>query len=311
VLDRWAEYWKTPSDFSEVVVEFVPPQRLAGVYATGDEPDVVTNVDVGVLHRLQLPDGWRVVASPAATTTFLGLNVARDPLANVEVRRAVDLAIDRRPLVAELFPEGTARPAWSLVPHDIVGFSPQLRHPEADPGAARQVFTRMIGEGAEPLELAFSRERFAEIGPRVAAALTAAGLPVKGVSYGFDEFYKRLQSDDTFDLYLFHWTFRVADASRFFDLLVHSRDPELGLGTFNATSFAAPEIDRLIARAVQEENLERRIEGLQRALLQLDEARVYVPLFRPSSLSLVREGLVIEDFSCSSIRPQDVEILRR
>ncbi len=309
-LERWSDYWHAAPDFSEVIIEFVSADRAIASLGEPDWLDVVTSVDVGALRGRSLPEGWQMTASPAVTTAFLGLNVGRAPLDDLEVRRAIDLAIDRGSLVARVFPGGAVRAAWSLVPHDIVGFSPDLRRSESDPNGARQMLERAGALDFRVLELAHTRERFSEPADRLGEVLQAAGLRVEPVSYGFDDFHQRLQSADGFDLFLFNWTFRVADASRFFDLLVHSRDPMRGLGSYNGSAFADPRLDRMIESTLHEPRMTSRIEGLQRVLLEVDAARIYLPLYRPSRLSVVREGLLVDDFSCPAIRPQDIRILR-
>jgi peptide/nickel transport system substrate-binding protein len=310
-LRRFAAYWKTPPDFEEVVIEFVPSSMVTDETFAGDALDVMTSIDVGFVRAHETPAGWKVLASPAITTAFLGMNVSRPPLTNPDIRRAVFQAIDRRKLVATVFPEGTARPAWSIVPHDIVGFTPELRREDFDRDRAASVIRSTGADESRPLELAYSSERGNEAAEAVAAALGAVGLDVRPVGYDYEGFYAGMQSDDSFDLFLFNWTFRVADASRFFDLLVHSRDVQRSMGIFNATSLKDDVLDLLIEDAVLEPQLSDRINGLQRALVAADEASVYMALYRPSNLSLVRSHFVVGDFSCSSMRPQDVRLLRQ
>ena len=278
---------------------------------SGDALDVMTSVDVGFVRSHETPAGWKVLASPAITTAFLGMNVSRPPLTNPDIRRAVFQAVDRRELVATVFPDGTARPAWSIVPHDIVGFTPELRREDFDHDRAANTIRSLGADEGRTLELAYSSQGGSEAAEAVAAALEAAGLDVRPVGYDNEDFYAGMQSDDSFDLFLFNWTFRVADASRFFDLLVHSRDVERSMGLFNATSLKDDDLDLLIENAIHEPQLADRIGGLQRALVAADEASVYMALYRPSNLSLVRSHFVVGDFSCSSIRPQDVRLLRQ
>jgi peptide/nickel transport system substrate-binding protein len=309
-LERWASYWDIPPDFAEVVIDFVPAAHALETVAGSGGFDVVTSVDVATVRGRALPHGWQMVASPAVTTAFLGLNVGRAPLDQPEVRRAIDLAIDRDDLVSDVFPEGAARTAWSLVPHDILGFSPDLRRSGPDVVAARTVLEGAGASDAGSLELAHPRERFSEVAAHVVGQLGSSGLQVQPAAFGFDEFHDRLNRGADFDLFLFNWTFRVADASRFFDLLVRGRDPVKGFGSYNATSFSQPKLDRMIEDAIHQPRIAVREEGLQRVLLAVDAARIYLPLYRLSALSVVRDDLVVGDFSCPAIRAQDVRILR-
>ena len=80
------------------------------------------------------------------------------------------------------------------------------------------------------------------------------------------------------------------------------------LGTFNAAMLADPELDRLIEEAAHQPQYAIRLELLQQALQRLEDHRVYLPLYEPSNLALAREGMVLESWSCSISRPQDVRL---
>ncbi len=110
----------------------------------------------------------------------------------------------------------------------------------------------------------------------------------------------------TNQLFLFSWTFGVADASPFLDTIVHSRDLERGLGSFNGAGLSEPDLDALIDEAAHEPRSAIRLERLQQTLAMLEAIAVYLPLYQPSTLALVHDNFVLDAFAGSVIRPQDV-----
>ena len=65
------------------------------------------------------------VSAPALITYFYRLNVSRPPLDDVHVRRALNLAIDKR-LICEKVTKAGQQPANSIVPPGLAGYrSPQ------------------------------------------------------------------------------------------------------------------------------------------------------------------------------------------
>ncbi|MCU0234302.1 MAG: hypothetical protein MUE90_09780, partial [Thermoanaerobaculales bacterium] len=151
--------------------------------------------------------------------------------------------------------------------------------------------------------------RHAEVAAQVAARLAAAGLPVEVNAEPYELSYRRLEAGTT-ELFLVTWSFRVADASQFLEAFAHTRDPARSLGSFNGAALADQQLDELIDRAAHEPLSGARLDGLQRALSRLQELRAYLPLLEPHSLSLVRDGFVLDGPALAMPRPQDVRVSR-
>lgn len=308
LLGRWDGYWGKAPDFEEVSIQFVPVFEELDALLHRRRVDVVASVTVShVASHEKEHEGhqaWRVVATPPVSTTFLALNVSEGPLDDPRVRRAIDLAIDRRILVGEVFPEGTVRATQSLVPPEVFGYSAGDGRPPADPELARSLLAESGAAAGARLDL----DHFNRYPPFVdflVASLRTVGLDVEPRSLPYEPFYRRIEEAGS-QLFIFSWHFRVADALPFLDTLVHSRNPLLGLGSFNGTAFSDPQVDNLIEEAAREPLTARRLERLQGALARTAEAHVYLPLFQLSNLALVREGFVLEGAAYPMARPQDV-----
>jgi peptide/nickel transport system substrate-binding protein len=303
-LRRWDGYWRGAPDFEEVTIQFATILEEMADLLHENELDVVASVTVSYFRDHEPQDDWRLVASPAVIATYLGLNVTESPLDDLRVRKAIDLAINRRHLVADIFPEGTARAARSLVPPEIFGYSPAHRRHDADPVRAREVLAEVGLPAGTTLHLNYI-ERNAEVAESISDSLNAVGLETETRAVSIDEFYRGLD-ERTNQLFLFSWTFGVADASPFLDTIVHSRDLERGLGSFNGAGLSEPDLDALIGEAAHEPRSAIRLERLQQTLAMLEAIAVYLPLYQPSTLALVHDNFVLEAFAGSVIRPQDV-----
>ncbi len=307
-LRRWDGYWRGAPDFEEVNIRFVSFQEELEELLHEKKLDVVASVTVSYVRDHEPQDDWRLVASPAVITTYLGLNVTQSPLDDLRVRKAIDLAIDRRQLVADIFPEGTARAARSLVPPEIFGYSPRHRRHDADPVRAREILAEVGLPAGTTLNLDYI-ERYAEVAESISASLVAVGLETEARAVSIEEFYRGLDKK-TNQLFLFSWTFGVADASPFLDTIVHSHDPERGLGSFNGAGFSDRALDALIDEAAHEPRSAIRLERLQQTLAMLGAIEIYLPLYQPSTLALVHDGFVFDAFAGSVVRPQEVRRVR-
>lgn len=303
ILKRWDDYWAEAAAYPEVTVQFEQFQEdIANLIHLG-KLDVVASVPYSYVRDHMYIEDWRVIASPAVAITYLGLNSSVPRLADIRVRQAIGLAIDRTHLVESIFPAGAASAAFSLVPPEVFGYSPEHVRAEVDPDRARNLLAAAGGRSRGILKLAFA-DINAEVAQHLLNDLAEVGLAVEAEPLPYEVFYRRVE-EGSCDLFLFKWTYRVADASKFLDTFVRSRDPLRGFGTFNGAALSDPEIDRLIESAVIEPVSSVRLEKLQEAVARVGEQHVYLPLFKPSNLALVREGVEVATEGLPMLRPQD------
>ncbi|MDP2323787.1 MAG: peptide ABC transporter substrate-binding protein [Gammaproteobacteria bacterium] len=117
-----------------------PTQDLGAAFRRfrAGEFDVVLNVapdDLGWIRKNQ-PEALHT--GPMHATYLLVLNVAREPLTDVRVRRALSLAIDRDVIANQLLKTGV-RPAWSFVSPGIGGYPGRVSAEEAGMPAAKRI----------------------------------------------------------------------------------------------------------------------------------------------------------------------------
>jgi peptide/nickel transport system substrate-binding protein len=303
LLEKWDDYWARAPDFDEVTVQFVSVAEELAELLHNQKLDVVASITVSYVRDYEPAQSWRVVALPTVATAYLGINVTRPPLDDLRVREAIDDAIDRDRLVAEVYQPGLAIAAGSLVPPEVFGYSPVHRSHGADLDRARRLLEGAGLSSGVRLNLDH-QERYASVAGPLADVLGEIGIEVEPKLHQYESFYRRIEAAEN-ELFLFTWNFTIADASPFLDAIVHSRDPIRGLGNFNAAALSSPELDRLIEAAAHETRSEARLELLQQVLTEVGAMHAYLPLFQPAALALVRDGFDVVD---RQVRPQDVRL---
>ena len=99
--------------------------------------DFIDGIEPGRIAELEEVDGLVVSSDPTLLQHMVWWNVDRGPLADVRVRRAINMAIDREAMW-EATMEGTGEIAWLPVPSQHWAYSPDLVPTfEYDPDAAR------------------------------------------------------------------------------------------------------------------------------------------------------------------------------
>ena len=308
LLRRWKEYWGPSPDFDEASIQFVSSDEgLASLIHQG-RLDVISRLRVSYLETHPEVDAWSVVRLPAATTTVLGLNVSEPPLDDLRVRRAIALAIDTRALVDRAFLNGTASATGSLVPAEVFGYSAAFDSRETDPERARRLLAAAGVAPGTRLELNH-HNLHAGVLDYLGSSLAAVGLEVEPVNLPYEDFYRSLE-DGSSQATVFSWTFHIADASTLLEAVVHTRDPRLHLGRFNGAGYSDRTLDALIEEAAHESGAGVRLKLLRDALAKVLEANVYIPLYHPLRVALVREPFVLDTSIGTTLRPQDVRLRR-
>lgn len=224
---------------------------------------------------------------------YLGLDVGRavtpycpvtpNPFQRQTVRLALDLAIDRRDLVAGL---GTgAAPASQLVPRTIFGFDPSLPEPQPDLAAARRLLAE-AGLGAGFPVALHTRERYAEAARRLAGQLSHVRLQVEVRVVPDSEFFRALAAGDV-TLWLSGFGCPLGDASELLENAMHSRDEARGLGFNNYGGFRDGEVDRAIEEAASLTGMGERRSAIQSLMSRLAEERPWLPLYFDEDLHAV------------------------
>ncbi len=108
ILTRWDGYWAEEAAYPEVSIQFVQYQEDVENLIHKGKLDVVASIPYSYVRDHAQIEHWRVIASPAVAITYLGLNTSVPQLADIRVRQAIGLAIDRSRLVAIDLP-GEAR----------------------------------------------------------------------------------------------------------------------------------------------------------------------------------------------------------
>jgi peptide/nickel transport system substrate-binding protein len=306
VLERWVGYWGEPAPMAEVRIRFISGEELLARPELLEVIDCVPRVPPA-FSRSYLPrPGWRVARSRSVSTLILGMGTHSPPLADLRVRQAIDLAIDRRELVDTVEEHRFSEVASSLVPAEVFGYTATSDAVAVDRARARQLLAEAgVAEGTG-LTLFHAGANDGVLG-FVVSTLADIGLEVELEEQGYEAFYRSIESEIP-GLFLFAWSFRFADASDFLDSMVHSRDQNGLLGRLNASGYCKPRVDLLIERANREASSSRRLQLLREALREVAEDRPYLPLVHPARSALIRDPFRILRQWGAWPRPQEIGV---
>lgn len=237
-------------------------------------------------------------------TPFCGAE--RNPFRDRRVRRALDLAIDRKSLAAGLSTD--AVPASQLVPRSVFGYSPSIPESVHDTGTARALLAEAGFAGGFRIVL-HARPFFQEAAFSIRDQLREVGIDVEPRFLTAGEYFAAAQRREL-SFWIGSFGCGTGDASELLNNMVHSTDSTGRWGGLNVGGYANPGLDRAIEASAAIETSADRRKALDRLMQTVAEERVVLPLYAAQDGHALERSFLWRPRSDGYIRAAEVEIAR-
>jgi ABC-type transport system substrate-binding protein len=241
--------------------------------------DFIDGIPPASLQDVQGADGITVDNSPTILEYMIWLNTARGPLADVRVRQAINMAIDRDALWKGTM-YGTGEPAWIPVPSQHWAFDKALAPSfKYDPAAAKQLLVDAgYGDGFTLNITSTAQDDYTQRAEVVQADLAKIGIKLVVTPQQTTDSVQSYFKDKTVDGYNSAMTAR-ADPSITYQTVFSAAS------FYNAAATSPAGFEDLLKAAREAQTTADR----QAAFAALDKAVVdnalWVPLVFPASIS--------------------------
>jgi len=301
---RFDPFWGAPPPFETVSFVAIPDDGRRAEAVPRGEADIVCQYPRSRWRWGRGQAGMRMVAADGLQVVLLAFSMAGgSPFADLRLRQAVALAIDRERLVHEALGDlGTAMD--QPVPPLVLGYSPTLPPMPHDPERAR----RLVSEAGWPTGAdvpIYSAETYGSIVRQLELQVEGVGIHVEPRLLPQAELYRKLESQEL-PAAVFSWSAQTGDASATLDPLFHT--PGAGLGRFNPWSYSSPAFDDLIDQADRAARPEDRVRLCGEAMRVLRQDVPAVPLTSLADLYAVRTGLEWRPPSHRYLRVEEVHL---
>jgi oligopeptide transport system substrate-binding protein len=282
-LERHDGYYGDPPWLDRVVFDLRPV--VAGTLYENGELDA-SPVGIGDLERVRDPLNplslELVEGQGELGVTYLAFNLRRPPTDDADLRRAIQLAVDRDWL-ARVALKNAVRPLGTILPPGMPGYAAE-RAPAADPHAARAALeASRWTRSARPLVLSTPGD--GGVDPVVAAVADSVsrtlGIRLVVEQSPWPQFQQEL-SAGVYDMWMLGWSADYPDPQDFLDVLFHSAAP------LNSTGFADDAVDELLEQARTTVDLAERLALYGQAETRILAAAPWVPLYTGLDVWLVK-----------------------
>ena len=325
VVDRFDGYWGPKEPWARHVRKEIANDAARVAQLKAGQLDLITRVpatDVATLKRdpkvaVQTVDTVYVFNVELDLREKLqnasskdGSPLAKNPLLDLRVRQAIDLAIDRKAL-AEVAMEGLGKPVNQMVTPSIFGFNKALAELKYDPAAARKLLADAGYPNGFKIQFSFTKDRLpgdTQVGTSIAQMLAAIGIDATPNAQPAAVFFPA-RTRGEFSMSMSGWGTLTGEANYTLSSLAHSNDPDKKMGAFNVLGYKSAEMDRLLQAASVEMDLAKRRKFLEDANALVSRDKQRLPIVAVGSAWAMQKGKVTivprvdEDTLAMNIKP--------
>ena len=292
VMVRNDNYWgidQFPMEVTEIV--YTPIQNAATRVAAmlSGEVNFLQDMPVQDIDRVNGADGLMVKQAPQNRVIFFGMNQGADdieadnvdgknPLADVRVRQAMSMAINRD-AIKQVVMRGQSQPAGMIAPPFVNGWTADMDgESSTDLEKAKALMAEAgYGDGFS-LRLDCPNDRY--INDEAICQAAVGMLGQIGVTVNLDAKPKAqhfpLITDSKTDFYMLGWGVPTYDSEYIFNFLVHGREDEIG--TWNGTGYQDDALDAKIKSLASNTDLDARNADIADIWRVVQDEALYIPI---------------------------------
>jgi len=281
-LVRNDNYWGEKSPWDKVTFKIIKnePARVAALLS-GDV-DAIEQTPTADLARIKADPKFAVTSKISHRVIYFnfdhldrsspfindkaGKPLAKNPLLDVRVRRAISKAINRQAIVDRVM-EGQGVPSGQLVSEKLFGHVPGLKADAYDVEGAKKLMTEAGYPDGFNLTIHGPSGRYVndeKIVQAVAQMLSRIGITAKVETAPMGPYSARASKQE-FSFHMVGWGASTGEASSPLRSLLATYSRDKGLGAVNWGRYSNIKIDYLIEQALQQVDDENRLVMLQNA----------------------------------------------
>ncbi len=285
-------YWGKgdfPMEVTDIV--YTPIQNAATRVAAllSGEVDFIQDVPVQDLGRVAAADGLDVRTAPQNRVIFFGMNMGdadlkndnvegKNPLADVRVRRAMSMAINRD-AIKQVVMRGQSAPAGMISPPFVNGWNKEMDSSSKTDLAGAKALMAEAGYGdGFSIQLDCPNDRY--INDEAICQAAVGMLAQIGITVNLDAKPKAqhfpLINTLATDFYMLGWGVPTYDSEYIFNFLAHTKGEKYG--SWNGTRFSDPDLDAKIEALASETDLTKRDAMINEIWTVVQEQQLYIPI---------------------------------
>lgn len=281
ILKANPNYWGKdlyPNQVTEII--YTPIQSSATRVAAllSGEVDIIQDVPVQDLGRVSASTGLQLATAAQNRVIFFGLDTVNGPTANLKVRQAMNIAINRDS-IKKIVMRGQSDPTGVIMPPFVNGWTEALnQHPQYDLNKAKALMKDAGYSNGFDIVLNCPNDRYVN---DESICQAAVGMMAKiGITVTLDAKPKAqhfpIAKGGEADFYMLGWGVPTFDSHYIFNYLVHSQTNDRG--SWNPTGYSNADVDAMIVSLESETDLTKRDDTIAKIWAAVQVAQMYLPI---------------------------------
>ncbi|MEC5423920.1 glutathione ABC transporter substrate-binding protein [Virgibacillus sp. C22-A2] len=285
ILNRNDDYWGDAAKVDTVTFKVVPEDLTRIAELETGESHIIDPVTPSDLAQVEERDGMEAYIRNAASISYLGFNMEKEPYDDLRVRQAIAMVIDKD-LIIEGILEDTGEKAVGPINDTNFGYSDQVEGIERDPEKAKELLaeagyedgfetTIWTNDSRERMDIAtMTQEELAQIGIDAEINVVEWGAYLDSTAAG------------EHDMFILGLSLGTGDADYPMHMLFHSEN--VG-STGNRTFMVDETFDEMLHEARIEQDEDARLQLYIDATNYLNEQVPMAFLYHPAHIMGHRE----------------------
>jgi len=282
------DYYKGKEKIDDLVFAITPDATVRVQKLKSGECQIMPYPNAADVADLKADSNLTVLEQAGLNVAYLAYNTTQPPFDKVEVRKALNMAVDKKAVVQAVF-QGLAEVAKNPIPPTMWSYNNDIQDDPYDPEKAKQM---LADAGVKDLTMniwAMPVSRPYMLNARRAAEIIQAGFAKIGVTanivtYEWGDYLKRAGQKDHDGAVILGWTGDNGDPDNFLATLLGCD----GVGTSNnVAEFCDPKFDDLTKKAAATADMAERTKLYEEAQVEfkaqapwmtLDHSTVVMPM---------------------------------
>lgn len=307
----FANYWNGRAKLDQVVFAITPDANVRFQKLKAGECQLIAEPAPTDLDAMKTASNVLVMSQPGGNVGYLAMNVAKPPFDKLEVRQALNYALNKQNYISTIF-QGTATTAKNPIAPSVWGYNDKIQDYSYNIEKAKELLKQAgypNGFETELWTLPVSRPynpNGRKMGELMQADLAKIGVRVKLVTYDWPTYLAKGRKGEH-QLIQLGWTTDNGDPDNFLGVLLSCAGIE---GGSNMSRWCFQPFDTLISKAKQTANTRERTKLYREAQEIFKKQAPWVPLahatvFRAMAKNVT--GYKISPFGTESFYPVDLK----
>lgn len=245
-----ADYWRGRPKIDNLVFAITPDATVRYQKLKAGECHMMPFPNFADIAAIEADPDLKVKGNPALNIGYLAYNTTQPPFDKPEVRKALNMAVNKRAIIDAVF-QGKAQPAKNPIPPGMWSYNDDTKSDEYNLDKARKMLEKAGVKNLSMKVWAMPVARPYMLNARRAAEVIQAdfakiGVKVEIVTYEWGEYIKRAANPKHDGAIILGWTSDNGDPDNFIGTLLSCDS----VGTSNnPAAFCNAEFDELVKKA--------------------------------------------------------------